>query len=48
MNVIEGTRYGSWLWRYAKRWKVAGSIPDHINVFFSIYLILPAAQWLWD
>jgi hypothetical protein len=28
---------------YASRWKVAGSRPDEVNEFFSIYLILQAA-----
>jgi hypothetical protein len=27
----------------ATSWKVAGSRPDEVNYFFSIYLILPAA-----
>jgi hypothetical protein len=28
---------------YATSWKFAGSTPDEMNEFFSIYLILPAA-----
>jgi hypothetical protein len=28
---------------YATSWRVAGSRPDEMNNFFSIYLILPAA-----
>jgi hypothetical protein len=27
---------------YATSWKVAGSRPDEVNEFFSIFLILPA------
>jgi hypothetical protein len=36
-----------WLRHYAASRKVAGSIPDKVIRFFSIYLILPAALWLW-
>jgi hypothetical protein len=32
---------------YATSRKVAGSIPDEVIGFFSIYLILPAAPWPW-
>jgi hypothetical protein len=32
-----------WLRHYATGLKVAGSRPDNVNTFFSIYLILPAA-----
>jgi hypothetical protein len=32
-----------WLRQYATNWKVAGSRPDKVNEFFSIYLIHPAA-----
>jgi hypothetical protein len=28
--------------------KVAGSIPDEVIGFFSIYLILPATLWNWS
>jgi hypothetical protein len=31
---------------YATSWKVAGSRPDEVNDFFSIYLILPDALGL--
>jgi hypothetical protein len=31
------------LWHYATNRKTAGSRPDEVNAFFSIYLILPAA-----
>jgi hypothetical protein len=34
--------------QYATSRKVAGWIPDEvISFFFSVYLILPAALWLW-
>jgi hypothetical protein len=36
----------SWLRHYATSRKIAGSIPDE-GIGFSIYLILPAALWLW-
>jgi hypothetical protein len=32
-----------WLRHYATSRKVAGSRPEEVNEFFSIYLILPAA-----
>jgi hypothetical protein len=32
---------------YAASWNVADSIPDEV-IYFSIDLILPAAQWLWS
>jgi hypothetical protein len=34
---------GEWLRHYATRHKVAGSGPDEVNGFLSVYLILPAA-----
>jgi hypothetical protein len=39
----EGKMYGTWLRHYATNCKVAGSKPDEVNEFFSIYLILSAA-----
>jgi hypothetical protein len=30
---------------YATSRKVAGSVPDEVTGFFSVYLILPAALW---
>jgi hypothetical protein len=38
----------SWLRHYATSPKVAGSNPDEVNIFFSIYLILAAALWPWS
>jgi hypothetical protein len=31
----------------ATSWKVAGSVPDEVIEFFSIYIILSAALWPW-
>jgi hypothetical protein len=42
LQYSAGTRYLSWLRRYATSRKVVGSIPDVIAFFF-IYLISPAA-----
>jgi hypothetical protein len=44
----EGGHAGrSWLRHYATSRKVAGSIPDQVIGFFSIYRLLPAALWPW-
>jgi hypothetical protein len=45
--MLRDTRYGSLLRQCATRRKVAGSIPDEVIEFCSIYLILPAAVWPW-
>jgi hypothetical protein len=37
----------SWLRHYATSRKVAGSSPEEVDFFSSIYLILPAALWPW-
>jgi hypothetical protein len=47
MLLITFSWYRSSLRQYTSR-KVAGSIADEATAFFSIYLILPAAQWPWD
>jgi hypothetical protein len=33
--IYQGTRYRSWLRRYATKRKVAGSIPDEVIIFFN-------------
>jgi hypothetical protein len=45
---IWGKPFRRWLRRYATIRKVVGSSPNEVNMFFSIYLILPAALWTWD
>jgi hypothetical protein len=39
--------YCSWLKQYDTSSEVSGSIPDEVIERFSIYVILPAALWLW-
>jgi hypothetical protein len=43
LHIRGATRQHSWLRHHATSWKVAGLSPDELDLFFSIYLILPAA-----
>jgi hypothetical protein len=44
-DYVSGTRQRSWLRHYSTSRKVAGSSPDEVIGYFSIYRNLSAAQW---